>query len=79
MSARNFLGLAAAAMIGACATAPQGSPAPPSTAAPALSLDTLKTVTQQLSSDAFQGRAPTTAGEEKTVALIADRFQKAGL
>ena len=44
-----------------------------------ISLKTLTEVTQTLSSDAFEGRAPTTAGEEKTVALIADRFQQAGL
>jgi Zn-dependent M28 family amino/carboxypeptidase len=48
-------------------------------AAPALSLATLTTVTQILSSDAYEGRAPTTAGEDKTVALIADRFRRAGL
>lgn len=46
---------------------------------PAISVDTLKTVTQTLSSDAFEGRAPTTAAEDKTVAYIVDRFQKAGL
>lgn len=46
---------------------------------PSISLDTLKEVTQQLSSDAFEGRAPTTAGEEKTVRLIAERFRAAGL
>jgi len=46
---------------------------------PAIPLDTLKSVTRALSSDAFEGRAPGTAGEEKTVALIADRFKKAGL
>ncbi len=46
---------------------------------PAISVDTLKTVTQTLSSDAFEGRAPTTPAEDKTVAYIIDRFQKAGL
>jgi Zn-dependent M28 family amino/carboxypeptidase len=46
---------------------------------PRLSLATLTTVTQILSSDDYEGRAPTTAGEEKTVALVADRFRKAGL
>ncbi|HWH17856.1 MAG TPA: M28 family metallopeptidase [Allosphingosinicella sp.] len=46
---------------------------------PQISLDTLKTVTQQLASDEFQGRAPTTAGEEKTVAYLAERFRRAGL
>ena len=46
---------------------------------PAISLETLKTVTQTLSSDAYEGRAPTTAGEEKTVAYIIERFKAAGL
>ena len=45
----------------------------------AISVDTLKTVTKELSSDAYEGRAPTTAGEEKTVAYIVDRFKQAGL
>lgn len=45
----------------------------------AISLDTLKSVTETLSSDAFEGRAPTTPAEDKTVALIAERFAKAGL
>ncbi|MCD2324824.1 M28 family metallopeptidase [Sphingomonas sp. IC-56] len=47
--------------------------------APALSLDTLKTVTKTLSSDEFEGRAPATAGEDKTVRYLVERFQKAGL
>jgi len=46
---------------------------------PAISVDTLKTVTQTLSSDAYEGRAPTTPAEDKTVAYIIERFQKAGL
>jgi len=49
------------------------------TAAQALSLDSLKTVTQTLSSDAFEGRKPTSAGEDKTIAYLIERFQKAGL
>lgn len=69
------LRLMSALLAGATAAATvQAAPA-----APQISLDTLKTVTKTLSSDAFEGRAPTTAGEEKTVAYIADRFQKAGL
>jgi Zn-dependent M28 family amino/carboxypeptidase len=47
--------------------------------APALSVDTLKSVTQELSSDAYEGRAPTTPAEDKTVAYIVKRFQAAGL
>ena len=46
---------------------------------PAISVDTLKTVTQTLSSDAFEGRAPTTLGEEKTVAYLIERMKAAGL
>ncbi|HEY5720683.1 MAG TPA: peptidase M28, partial [Allosphingosinicella sp.] len=64
------------AALAACATGKADrSPA----AGPDISLATLTTVTQTLSSDSFEGRAPTTAGEEKAVALIADRFRKAGL
>ena len=47
--------------------------------APAISVDTLKTVTKELSSDAYEGRAPTTPAEDKTVAYIVDRFKQAGL
>ncbi|MBB5711597.1 M28 family metallopeptidase [Sphingomonas xinjiangensis] len=47
--------------------------------APAISLDTLKTVTRTLSSDEYEGRAPATAGEDKTVRYLVERFQKAGL
>ena len=47
--------------------------------APAISVDTLKSVDQELSSDAYEGRAPTTPAEDKTVAYIVKRFQAAGL
>ena len=63
--------------LAACATDKAADRAP--SAEPQISLSTLTTVTQTLSSDAFEGRAPTTAGEDKAVALIADRFRKAGL
>ncbi|WP_374943817.1 M28 family peptidase [Sphingomonas sp.] len=46
---------------------------------PAISVDTLKTVTQTLSSDAYEGRAPTTPAETKTVAYIVERMKAAGL
>ncbi len=42
-------------------------------------VETLKSVTQELSSDTYEGRAPTTPGEEKTVDYIVKRFQAAGL
>ncbi|MBO9714841.1 M28 family metallopeptidase [Sphingomonas sp.] len=47
--------------------------------APAISVDTLKQVTQTLSSDAFEGRAPTTPAEDKTTGYIIERFKAAGL
>jgi Zn-dependent M28 family amino/carboxypeptidase len=35
--------------------------------------------TKALASDEFEGRAPGTAGEDRTVAFLADQFKKAGL
>ncbi|MGY6550497.1 MAG: M28 family metallopeptidase [Erythrobacter sp.] len=40
---------------------------------------TMKDVTRILSSDEFEGRMPGTAGEEKTLALLIERFAAAGL
>lgn len=51
----------------------------PAIAQPQISQETLQRVTQQLSSDAFEGRAPGTQGETRTVELIAQEFQRAGL
>ncbi|MEA3062519.1 MAG: hypothetical protein QOJ94_2300 [Sphingomonadales bacterium] len=66
-----------AALLAGCAAANRG---PVSTsAAPPIALATLTTATQILSSDAFEGRAPTTAGEDKAIAFIAERFATAGL
>jgi Zn-dependent M28 family amino/carboxypeptidase len=47
--------------------------------APPISVETMKTVTKTLSSDAFEGRAPGSAGEEKTLAYLKAQFEKAGL
>ncbi len=54
--------------------------APPS-ANPQAEIDgqALKDHTRILSSDAFEGRAPGTPGEDKSVAYIADQMEKAGL
>ncbi|MHA6766625.1 M28 family peptidase [Sphingobium ummariense] len=62
--------LALSAPLGAQA-APAGSAAP--------SVDTMKRLVKELSSDAFEGRAPGTAGEEKTLALLSAEFAKLGL
>jgi Zn-dependent M28 family amino/carboxypeptidase len=44
-----------------------------------LSEATIKDATRTLASDAFEGRAPGTAGEEKTIAFLTERFKAAGL
>jgi Zn-dependent M28 family amino/carboxypeptidase len=55
------------------------SPALAQDAAPNISVETLQRVTRTLSSDEFQGRAPGTDGENRTVALLAREFERAGL
>lgn len=44
-----------------------------------LSEQTMKDVVQKLSSDEFEGRAPGTVGEQKTVDYMIERFKAAGL
>jgi Zn-dependent M28 family amino/carboxypeptidase len=56
-------------------TAARKPPAP----APQINVETLKSITEELSSDAYEGRAPGTVGEEKTIALLAKKFETAGL
>src|SRR5690606_27483312 len=46
---------------------------------PAISAETLKEMTRVPSSDEFEGRAPGTPGEEKTLAYLVEKFQAAGL
>ncbi|MCM8731072.1 M28 family metallopeptidase [Hephaestia sp. GCM10023244] len=46
---------------------------------PVLSVETVKTVTETLSSDAYEGRAPTTPAEARTTDYIVARFKAAGL
>ena len=52
---------------------------PSGSATPVFSLETLKRDTQVLSSDAFEGRGPLSAGEDKTVAYVTTAMKKAGL
>ncbi|MFN4020847.1 MAG: M28 family metallopeptidase [Erythrobacter sp.] len=51
----------------------------PEVAAGEISEATIKDVTRLLSSDAFEGRMPGSPGEEKTIALLTERFKAAGL
>ncbi|MFN3388468.1 MAG: M28 family metallopeptidase [Allosphingosinicella sp.] len=70
--------VAAALLLGACATSAERESAAAYTGPP-ISLETLRTATRIMSDDSFEGRAPTTAGEEKTVAYLAKRFEEVGL
>jgi len=51
----------------------------PAVTAPTLSQSTLEEMVRTLSSDAFEGRAPSTPGEDRTVAYLIDKFKAAGL
>ena len=69
---------AIALALSACAA----SPAPLRTASPAapdISVETMKEVTRTLSGDDFEGRAPGTPGEAKTLTYLVEKFQAAGL
>src|SRR5262245_52826593 len=79
----------AAALAAACASEPKSPPpaqTPPSTSQrmpigqlPPIDIDALLSHTKVLSSDAYEGRAPGTKGEELSVTYIADQFNKVGL
>jgi len=58
--------------------APIAAP-PVAKAVPDISVETMKEVTRTLSDDSFEGRAPGTPGEEKTLAYLVQKFQAAGL
>ena len=51
----------------------------PQVEVPALSETTMKDVTRELSLDSYEGRAPGSIGEEKTVAYLISKYKAAGL
>ena len=67
----------AALVLSACATMPveRGS----NGGVPEIRLETMREMTRTLASDEFEGRAPGTAGEEKTLAYLVEKFAEAGL
>lgn len=86
MTVRTLLAAAAALSMTACSMSATGDTAGaggaldvPDVAAGTLSEETMRTAVERLSSDEFEGRAPGTPGEEKTVAYLIEQFQKAGL
>lgn len=70
-----------ALLVTACSDMDDGDSAVPlpEVSAPELMVETMTSITEELSSDAYEGRAPGTAGEEKTIKLISERFAAAGL
>lgn len=72
---------AAALLLAACSTGQTSlsSASLPVVAPGEISIETMKDVTRILSSDEFEGRFPGTVGEEKTLALLVERFTQAGL
>ena len=73
------LALTACAMTAANEAAPSTALVIPDVAQGQLSEAGMKEMTRVLSSDAFEGRAPGTPGEQKAVSYIIERFKKAGL
>lgn len=77
---RPVLVASAIVLLGACTT-PQTRPGLdiPAVQDGQISQATMVDITRELSSDAFDGRSPGTAGEDKTIALLSERFKAAGL
>ncbi len=66
--------------LSACSQTEEAAPLDiPAVEVPEISLDTMRDITRELSTDEFEGRAPGTAGEEKTLALLTKEFEEAGL
>lgn len=79
-SAAAFAVLLSLAACGSGDKAMSDAPASlPDVQIPELSLATLQEVTRELSLDSYDGRAPGTPGEEKTVAYIIKKYEEAGL
>jgi Zn-dependent M28 family amino/carboxypeptidase len=82
---RTLLAAAAAVSLAGCTMngtdTPGGTTALdiPEVEAGQLPVDTMKQVVETLSSDSFEGRAPGTPGEEKTIAYLTEQFEAAGL
>ena len=60
-------------------TGGSGAGAPPAEIAPGISAETLLAATETLASDEFEGRAPGSEGETKTVAFLTEHFAALGL
>jgi len=78
----RILAAAGALLLSACAANQQASIAPldlPEVRPGEISINTLRDVTRELSSDRFDGRMPGTEGERLTLDYLVKRFEAAGL
>jgi len=74
------LAAVAALSLAACGKAPDSASAGIPDVEPGdISIETMQEVTRTLSSDEFEGRMPGTAGEEKTLAYMVEKFTAVGL
>jgi len=71
--------LTATFTLAACSSSADDALDMPDVEAGDISEQTMIDITRTLSSDEFEGRMPGTAGEEKTVALLIEKFEAAGL
>jgi Zn-dependent M28 family amino/carboxypeptidase len=67
------------ALIGCQKVSTSQRAAMPEVTVPAINEATMKDITKSLSADSFEGRAPGSAGEEKTIAYLSEKFKSAGL
>lgn len=85
MMKRSLMVMTAALLVsGACGggvgnEAGNESSAPAAAIAPGISAETLLAATGTLASDAFEGRAPGSEGEAKTIAFLTEQFSALGL
>lgn len=77
--AKAVLVASAALTIAACTATGDTALDIPDVEAGDIAQATMVDITRTLSSDAFEGRMPGTPGEEKTVALLIEKFKAAGL
>jgi Zn-dependent M28 family amino/carboxypeptidase len=76
MTRRSTAACARPAVLILCATALAGAQAAPPAA---ISVERLAAITKTLASDEFEGRAPGTPGEAKTLQYLVEQFKQAGL
>jgi Zn-dependent M28 family amino/carboxypeptidase len=76
---RSLLLAAAAILTTATSAALHAADPVPLAALPAIDASAVLAHVKMLASDAFEGRGPGTAGEEKTVAYLVEQFRKLGL